>query len=193
MKELQGSTKAQRAWPRRVFLKKVGLWTGGLIFSREILWAESYLTLDQAKDVLWGPDIRWQSLKVELTRDQKKSIQKASKVRVRNSALNTWRTPEGGWLIVDQVIGKHENIDLAVALTVNGKVKGLEILTYRETYGHEIHNAKWRQQFHGRGPEEHLKLNRQIKNITGATLSCRHVTDGINRLTQTWNLVLRHL
>ena len=84
------------------------------------------------------------------------------------------------------------NIDLAVALTHEGKVKGLEVLTYRETYGHEIRNAKWRAQFHGRDNSERLRLDKQIRNITGATLSCRHVTDGINRLTHTWDQVLRH-
>ena len=53
-------------------------------------------------------------------------------------------------------------------------------------------NPKWRAQFLGKDDSEHLKLDEQIKNISGATLSCRHVTDGINRLTQTWKLVLQH-
>ena len=66
-------------------------------------------------------------------------------------------------------------------------------MTYRETYGFEVNNPKWRMQFHGKNYTEHLKLDKQIKNISGATLSCRHITDGINRLSHTWNLVLQHL
>ena len=32
-----------------------------------------------------------------------------------------------------------------------------------------------------------------IKNISGATLSCRNLTDGVNRITESWNQVLRYL
>jgi Na+-transporting NADH:ubiquinone oxidoreductase subunit NqrC len=67
---------------------------------------------------------------------------------------------------------------------------GLEILTYRESYGHEIQNARWRAQFTGKNADTHLKLDRNIKNISGATLSCAHVTDGVNRLLNTWQQVL---
>ena len=52
-------------------------------------------------------------------------------------------------------------------------------------------NPKWLAQFHFKGAESVLKLDDQIKNISGATMSCRHVTDGVNRLTQTWQQVLK--
>jgi Na+-transporting NADH:ubiquinone oxidoreductase subunit NqrC len=78
-------------------------------------------------------------------------------------------------------------------LTKEGKVKDIEILTYRETYGGQIRNPKWLAQFFGKDHTEILKLDKQIRNISGATLSCRHVTDGINRLTHTWDQVLRNL
>lgn len=177
---------------RRQFLTLSVLGTGGIWLSGGIAWAETFLSLEQAQAVLWG-DKPLVPQTVELTPKQMQSIRQASKVRVRYSTLQTWRTAEGGWFILDQVIGKHENIDLAVALTPQGKVKGIEILTYRETYGDEVRHEKWRAQFHGKGHEEHLKLDRQIKNISGATLSCRHITEGINRLAHTWDQVLRHL
>ncbi|MEM8930474.1 MAG: FMN-binding protein [Acidobacteriota bacterium] len=177
---------------RRTFIERTIVLGGGLLLTRRVAWAETFLTLEQAQKVLWG-DVSLEPLTVELSRDQRRSIAKASKVRVRHSTIRAWRTPEGGWFLLDQVIGKHENIDLAVALEADGSVRGLEVLTYRETYGDEIRNAKWRAQFHGRDHREHLKLDQQIRNISGATLSCRHVTDGINRLTHTWDQVLRHL
>ena len=177
---------------RRRFLKRAVTLAVGLVVPSRVLWSETFLTVDQAKEILWG-DEPLDPVAVTLTREQRKAIAAASKVRVRSASLQAWKTPKGGWLLVDQVIGKHENIDLAIALNPDGNVRGLEVLTYRETYGHEIRNPKWRAQFHGKGHTEHLKLDDQIQNITGATLSCSHVTDGINRLTHTWNLVLRHL
>ncbi len=178
---------------RRLILLLVSICVGDLWILPDALRSETFLTVEEAQEVLYGPELEWAPVTVTLTKEQMKSIQKAAKARVRYDTIKAWRTPGGDWLILDQVIGKHENIDLAVAITAEGKVKGLEILTYRETYGHEVRNDKWRAQFHGRDPSERLILDRQIRNISGATLSCRHITDGINRLTQTWLQVLRHL
>lgn len=180
---------------RRNFIKTTSLVMGGLLLPGVSLHAKTYLSVEQARELLWG-DMDMTLIPVELTKDQMKKIKKASKVRVRHSKLQAWKTTDSGWFIVDQVIGKHENIDLAVGLTSEGRIKGVEILTYRESYGHEVQNPKWRSQFHHWRPGQPnsiLKLGRDIKNISGATLSCRHVTDGINRLTHTWDQVLRHL
>lgn len=154
--------------------------------------AKTYLTIEQAKQILL-PNIALEPVEVRLTKEQKKAIQTTARVPVRSLELTAWKSTDQQWFIVDQIIGKHENIDMAFAFGNKGEVIGLEVLTYRESYGHEIRHPKWRAQFHGRDHSEHLILNKQIKNISGATLSCRHVTDGINRLSYTWKLVLQHL
>ena len=166
---------------------------GSLITTpQDYAYSKTYLTINQAKQVLFE-GLKMESVDVTLTKEQMKSIRQSSKTRVRDSRMNVWRTNDGGWFIVDNVIGKHENIDIAVALTKSGKVKGVEVLAYRETFGYEVMNKKWLAQFLGRGHEKVLKLDEDIKNISGATLSCRHITDGVNRLTHTWDQVLRHL
>jgi Na+-transporting NADH:ubiquinone oxidoreductase subunit NqrC len=90
------------------------------------------------------------------------------------------------------VIGKHEFITYALALSPDGVVRGVEILDYRETYGGEIRNPAWRHQFVGKRPGSELQLGEDIKNISGATLSSRHVTDGIRRLLVTYQLLLKN-
>lgn len=177
---------------RRYTLKALGAVVCGFVLpSANYAVAKTYLTVEQAKRSLWG-GAGMRKMDITLSSSQKSAIKKASGVRVRNSDLQVWKTSSGGWFILDQVIGKHENIDMAFALTSSGKVKGMEILTYRESYGHEVRNANWRAQFHGRGPSTDLKLDREIKNISGATLSCAHITDAINRWTHTWSQVLRN-
>ena len=178
---------------RREFLKLAS--TAGLTLSPCSMLpvqAKTYMSTEQAQQLLL-PDKPLSKVDVSLTDNQKKSIQSASKVRVRSKKLKAWRSDAGDWFLLEQIIGKHENIDIAFALDSQGRVIGMEILTYRETYGHEIRHPKWRAQFHGRGSDERLKLDKQIKNISGATLSCRHVTDGVNRITKTWEFVLQHL
>ncbi len=155
-------------------------------------YAVTYLTVQQAQDSLW-PGVKLTEANVKLTSEQRKAIEKLAHVRVRQPEFKAWRTPIGGWFLVDQVIGKHEFITYAVALTPEGSVAGLEILDYRETYGGEIRNEKWRAQFAGKTAIAPLKLDQDIKNISGATLSCRNLTDGVKRLLVTHDLVLRKI
>jgi Na+-translocating ferredoxin:NAD+ oxidoreductase RnfG subunit len=97
-----------------------------------------------------------------------------------------------GWLIVDQVIGKSELITYAVALNAKGTVLSVEVLDYRESHGGEIRLAGWRRQFVGKSEADPVELNKDIRNISGATLSCRHVTEGVQRLLKVYKAALEH-
>lgn len=87
-----------------------------------------------------------------------------------------------GAVVADSVVGKFELIDYAVALGLDGRILHVEILNYRESHGYEIKLPAWRKQFVGKGPEARLSVGEDIANISGATLSCTHVTDGVRRL-----------
>jgi uncharacterized protein with FMN-binding domain len=97
---------------------------------------------------------------------------------------NTWRTSGGGYFVVERVVGKHEYITVAVGINPNGTVKQIEIMDYRESYGYEVREASWRAQFVGKSASSPLQLGADIKNISGATLSSKHVTDGVRRVLQ---------
>jgi len=97
-----------------------------------------------------------------------------------------WRaTAEGktlGMFYADVVIGKQDYIDYAVAIDAEGRVTRLDVLAYRESHGSEIRNQRWRAQFIGKTASDPVDVNQDISNISGATLSSRHVTDGVRRL-----------
>jgi FMN-binding domain len=103
-----------------------------------------------------------------------------------------WQATPGGWFIADEVLGKHELITYAIGIDTQGRVRGVEILEYRESHGGEVRDAKWRAQFIGKTSAEPLALDRDIRNISGATLSCRHITDGIKRLLKLYEASLAH-
>jgi len=152
--------------------------------------ADDFLTLDKAQSTLF-PGEKLTAVPITLTADQQKQIQLLSGVRVRSETVNAWKSGNGGWLIVDNVIGKHEFIDFALALTPKGSVKGVEIMSYRETYGREVMNPKWRALFTGKTSGDPVQIDKDIKNISGATLSSVHITDGVRRLLRTWEVALR--
>jgi Na+-translocating ferredoxin:NAD+ oxidoreductase RnfG subunit len=97
---------------------------------------------------------------------------------------DVWRTARGEYFVVDKVVGKHEYITYAVGITAAGTVKQIEIMEYNESYGYQVRDASWRAQFVGKSAASPLQLNVDIKNISGATLSSKHITDGVKRVLQ---------
>jgi hypothetical protein len=87
-----------------------------------------------------------------------------------------------GLFVVDHVIGKHLYIDYAVALDPGGHVQRVDILQYRESYGGEVRSPSWLAQFVGKTNASALKIGGDIRNISGATLSSLHVTEGVKRI-----------
>lgn len=146
--------------------------------------AAVYLSVGDAQQAIF-PGESFERLEVELSEAQAAAVRKASGMRVRERELHLWRASGGGFFFVDRVLGKHEFITYALGVDASGRVKGVEILEYRESYGHEIRNEAWRRQFKGKDSEAPLTLDQDIRNISGATLSCRHVTDGVKRLLDT--------
>jgi hypothetical protein len=152
-------------------------------------YAVTYLTVEQAQTLMFEGRLLTRDFRI-LSSAQIQAIESDSGVKVANEQLHAWRDAGGGWFLLDQVIGKHEFINYAVALDANGSIRQLEILDYHESYGGEVHLPAWRRQFVGKQHGAPLQLNGAIKNISGATLSCGHVTDGVRRLLATYALVL---
>jgi hypothetical protein len=87
-----------------------------------------------------------------------------------------------GWVVADAVTGKFELIDYAVGVGVDGRIRQVEILSYRESHGFEVRLPAWRRQFIGKTAAAPIAVGEDIANISGATLSCTHLTDGVRRI-----------
>ena len=165
-----------------------------LLLAPMVVQATQYLTVEQAQRLLFASADRYEPLTVTLTAAQREAIEQASDSRVLNLKPPVWQAMRGdtllGHLFVDQVYGKHEFITYALAVSADGAVAGVEILDYRETHGDQVRQPRWRAQFLGKDADDAVKLGRDIQNISGATLSCRHLTDGVRRLLATHRAVL---
>lgn len=156
--------------------------------------AAQYLSVAEAQQLLF-PNARFVEAYVTLTPAIKRQIEQASGVRVRNTLQAVWRAEAAGkaigWFMLDEVIGKHELITYAVAIDANGALSGVEILNYRESHGGEVRNPKWRAQFTGKRAGDAIQLDEDIKNISGATLSCKNLSNGVRRVLATYQAALK--
>lgn len=115
--------------------------------------------------------------------------------RFAENGGTTWKALAGdrllGLFVLDHVIGKHLYIDYAVALDTSGRVMRVDILQYRESYGGEVREPGWLAQFAGKTSSSPLKVGGDIRNISGATLSSLHVTEGVKRILGTYGSRVR--
>ena len=171
-------------------LTLVALGTAALVASTSG-YAVTYLTSEQARQSIF-PGETFTARPLTLTPEQAKCVEKKSGVRLRSRDLRAWRTTGGGWFFVDEVFGKHEFITYAVGLDASGATLAVEILVYNESYGGEVRNAKWRAQFVGKTAAAPLLLDQDIQNISGATLSSRHVMEGVKRILAIHEIALAY-
>lgn len=153
-------------------------------------WGSVYLSAEQAQQAIF-PSAKFVQVPLRLTQEQRDLIHARSGVHEPFQENRVWSVADRGFFVIDQVVGKHELITYAVGLNLDGSVRQVEILEYRETYGGEVRNPAWRRQFVGKTAASPVKLNQDITNITGATLSCKHVTDGVRRVLAVYDVALK--
>ena len=157
--------------------------------------AAKYMSLEQAQSLIFAQAQEFVPANVTLTPEQIERIEQQAGVKVRVPQQFVWQARAGGkllgWFIVDQVVGKHELITYAVGINADGSVRQFQVIEYREAYGYQIRELKWRDQFVGKTLADPLKVGTDIVNISGGTLSSHHVSDGIKRLLAFHQVVLR--
>lgn len=158
---------------------------GICIVASQSSYAEVYFTHEQVQKALYPKATHFSIKDIHLDKAQISKIEDSSST---STPIPTkfWEVYEGeklvGYTFIDKVLGRHEFITYAVALTLTGEVQQIEVMEYLESYGHQIRNEKWRAQFTGKKQGDTLKLTKDIQNISGATLSCKHITEGIRRM-----------
>jgi len=147
--------------------------------------AVDYLSADQAAKLMFPDADAFESRSFALDAAQMQQLD-AQGVRARSA---NWAVRVAkhagttlGFVVTDDVVGKVELISYAVGIALDGTVRQIEILSYRESHGFEIRLPAWRKQFVGKGTGSALRIGDDISNISGATLSCTHVTDGVRRI-----------
>jgi transcriptional regulator of nitric oxide reductase len=87
-----------------------------------------------------------------------------------------------GFAAVRNVIGKDQPITFLVAIDPADHLKDVDVLVYREPYGGEVAYEAWRRQFRGKSAADSLRIGREIRAISGATISVHAVTLGVKQL-----------
>jgi FMN-binding domain len=157
--------------------------------------AADYLGVDAAQRAIFPEADAFQEVLLPQTPEQLQTLLTLAGPQPPHGMIRVWgATRRGvplGHVFLDEVIGRQSLITYAVGIDTAGSLRNLEILSYRESHGSEIRNAAWRGQFDRRDALGQLRFRTDIKNISGATLSSEHVTQGVRWLLALWQSALR--
>jgi Na+-translocating ferredoxin:NAD+ oxidoreductase RnfG subunit len=100
-------------------------------------------------------------------------------------SATVYRVSRGGALLgfaqVRNVKGKELPITYLVAIDSADTLRDIDILVYREPYGGEVAYDPWRKQFRGKTTAAPLQLGKDIRNVSGATISSNAVTRAVRK------------
>ena len=86
-----------------------------------------------------------------------------------------------GYAVVRNVKGKDQPITFLVAVDPGDHLKDVDILVYREPYGGEVAYDSWRKQFRGKTTQDPMEVGKDIRSISGATISVNSVTVAVRK------------
>ena len=146
---------------------------------------EVYLTEEQALKIFFPKSQTIHAEDLHLTPEQKARIQERIGWKFPEEAFRVFKADSNGktdgYAVIQETIGKHRPITYMVGVTPDGRVSDVEILVYRESKGAEVRMKRFNSQYEGKTPLDPIRINKDIINITGATMSVRSVSAGVKR------------
>jgi len=166
-----------------------------LVPAPAVVVAADYLSLDMAQRAVYPEADTFTEIFVAPSPARLQGLLAQAGPQPTHGMIRIWKALRAGTLLghvfVDEVVGRQNLITYAVGIDASGTLRNLEILSYRESHGGEIRNPAWRAQFDHRNSLEGLRFGTDIKNISGATLSSQHVTQGVRWIMALWQSTLR--
>ncbi len=139
-----------------------------------------YLTKKQAFKIAFPEADEIKKEKQWLTSDQKLSIGELCLLTITENRFTFYlgikNSKPMGYMLIDNIIGKSFPITFMTVLNLDGTVRDVEIMVYREPQGWEVRNKSFRSQFYGKDSSTD---SRDIMSISGATLSATSITRGV--------------
>jgi len=169
---------------------------GGRPSEEEIGEINVYLTPAEAIREIFDHVARVDTSVAVLTREEREIIRKELGISPGADTLLVFcpRSAEGdtlGWAVIDNEVGKYRPITFMVGTRPDRSIAGVEVLVYRESRGGEVRRARFLRQYRGKDVDDPIRLNRDILNVAGATMSVNALNHGIKRVLLTLDLLSR--
>jgi Na+-translocating ferredoxin:NAD+ oxidoreductase RnfG subunit len=153
---------------------------------QEMIHAEVFLTEEEALKIMFPKSERIRKDVLKLTREQKTTVEGRIGWKFPEESFEIYIGETGttvdGYALAQNTIGKHKPMTYMVGLDENGHVTNVELLIFREARGSEIRMKRFNSQYEGKTVLDPVRINKDIINISGATMSVRSMSAGVKRM-----------
>lgn len=166
---------------------KRAFWLGGaaMLAAAVPVSAEVYLTEAQALGVIFGDKTIVRREQKILDAALRKKLEQAGNLRFPEGVYTFFIATQDGkpvkYALAMNEIGKTEPITFMVGITADGKVSEVVIMEFRENRGWEVKEKRFLNQFRGKTVRSAIRVDEDIINYAGATLSSKAVARGVKR------------
>jgi len=173
--------------PARAATEKV--WDNDLkryLTEDELNHAEVFMSEEEALKIVLPKSQRVRKEVIQLAQDRKDLIEQRIGWKFPEQAFEVYIGETGdkvdGYAMVHNTIGKHKHMTYMVGVDANGTCSDVELLVFREARGSEVGRKRFNVQYEGKTVLDPIRINKDIINITGATMSVRSISAGVKRV-----------
>ncbi|MDR4495946.1 MAG: FMN-binding protein [Nitrospirales bacterium] len=152
---------------------------------QEMVQEDIYLTEEEAAKLMFPNSDSIRSEVITITEDQKRLIEERIGWHFPESTFDCFigetKGKVDGWAFIQHTIGKHKPMTYMVGVDPEGEVTNVEVLIYRESRGSEVSKKRFNYQYQGKTMHDPIRINRDVINISGATMSVRSMSAGVKR------------
>ena len=169
--------RAERVWDSE--LKRY-------LTEQEMSMAEVFLSEENAVKLMFPKSERIKKELLRIPTDKKMTIEERIGWKFPEDAFDVYIGETGtqvdGYALVQHTIGKHKPMTYMVGVDAQGRVSNVELLVFREARGGEVRTKRFNVQYEGKTASDPVRINKDIINISGATMSVRSMSAGIKRV-----------
>src|SRR5215470_11583942 len=170
---------------KNIYKNAFCLTTAALVATAVPASAEIYLTESQALGVVLGEKAFVRREQKTLEAELRRKLEQSSNLRFPESTFTFFIAAQDGkpvkYAIVMNEIGKTEPITFMVGMSPEGKVTEVVIMEFHENRGWEVKEKRFLNQFRGKSSRNAIRVDEDIINYTGATLSSKAVARGVKK------------
>ena len=152
----------------------------------ELNHAEVFLNEEQALKLALPKAERIRKEVLHLSPEQKTLVQDRIGWKFPEEAFEVYIGETGaevsGYAMVHNTIGKHKPMTYMVGVDRKGHVTAVELMVFRESRGSEVRKKRFNYHYEGKTVLDPIRINRDIINISGATMSVRSMSAGVKRV-----------
>jgi hypothetical protein len=152
----------------------------------EINHAEVFMTEEDAVKIMFPKSERIRKVVIRLSQEKKNAIEQRIGWKFPEESFEVHIGETGdkidGYAMVHNTIGKHKHMTYMVGVDSSGACTDVELLVFREAKGSEVGRKRFNAQYEGKTVSDPIRINKDIINISGATMSVRSISAGVKRV-----------